>query len=51
MTGQRVGRFGFGLWGNGQRFLQNIQIDSGGHPTSYSLGAGGSFPGGKVIEV
>ena len=47
MTGQRVGRSGFGLWGNGQRFLQNIQIDSGGHPASYSVGAGGSFPGGK----
>jgi hypothetical protein len=32
---------------NGHRFFQNVQIDSGGHPASYSVGAGGHFPGGK----
>jgi hypothetical protein len=25
-----------------------IQIGSGAHPTSYPMGTGGSFPGGKV---
>jgi len=28
-------------------FLQNVQIDSGGHPASNSVDAGSPFPGGK----
>jgi hypothetical protein len=36
--------------GGGQEFslLQIVQTGSGVHPTSYSMGAGGSFPGGKA---
>jgi hypothetical protein len=47
VIGQLAGRSWLGPWGNGQRFLQNVHIDSGGHSASYSVGAGGSFPGGK----
>jgi hypothetical protein len=36
----------------GQEFslLQIIQTSSGVHPTSYPMGTGGSFPGGKAAE-
>jgi hypothetical protein len=29
-------------------FLHVVQIGSGVHPTSYPMGTGGSFPGGKA---
>jgi hypothetical protein len=28
--------------------LHVVQTDSGAHPTSYPMGPGGSFPGGKA---
>jgi hypothetical protein len=31
--------------------LHSVQTDSGAHPTSYSMGTGGSFPGGKVVKL
>jgi hypothetical protein len=45
--GNGLGDPGLDCGSNGQRFLQNVQIDSGGHPASYSVGAVGSFPGGR----
>jgi hypothetical protein len=35
-------------WGQEFSHLQVIQTGSGVHPTSYPMGTGGSFPGGKV---
>jgi hypothetical protein len=34
----------------GKKFslLHMVQTDSGGHPTAYKMGTGGSFPGGKA---
>jgi hypothetical protein len=31
--------------------LRVVQTGSGAHPTSYQMGNGGSFPGGKAAEV
>jgi hypothetical protein len=31
-------------------FLDLVQTGCGVHPTSYSLGTGGSFPGGKAAR-
>jgi hypothetical protein len=28
--------------------VHRVQTDSGAHPTSYPIGTGGSFPGGKA---
>jgi hypothetical protein len=48
---------GYGLYDEGVRvrvpvrassFLYAVQTDSGTHQASYSIGIGGSFPGGKV---
>jgi hypothetical protein len=54
-----VFRIGYGLadWGSWIRFLSGagnfslhhrVQHGSGAHPTSYPVGTGGSFPGGKA---
>jgi hypothetical protein len=36
----------------GQEFspLHVVQIGSGAHPASYTMGTGGSFPGGKKVN-
>jgi hypothetical protein len=50
---------GYGLDDRGSRFLfpegagnfflhHRVQNGSGAHPASYSMGTGGSFPGGKA---
>ena len=33
------------------RLLQNAQTTSWAHPTSYSMGGGGSFPGSRAAAV
>jgi hypothetical protein len=37
--------------GRVKNFLHVVQTGSGVHPTSYLVGTGGSFPGGKAAGV
>jgi hypothetical protein len=43
-TGWTAGRAG----ARDFQFLHSVQTGSGAHPTSYSMGTGGSFLGGKA---
>jgi hypothetical protein len=44
---------GYGLdeswWGQEFSILHSVQTGSGVHPTSYPMGTGGFFPGGKAV--
>jgi hypothetical protein len=47
-VGWTIGESGFEFqWGQEFSLLQVVQTGSGIHPTSYTMGTGGSFPGGK----
>jgi hypothetical protein len=54
LTNYRLDNWRFGVWAlSGEVFsvFHGIQTSSGTHPTSYSLGIGGSYPRGEVTGV
>jgi len=53
VTRLRTELFGVRIWERARRSLlyQNMQTDSGAHPTSWAMGIGGSFPEGKAAEA